>query len=324
MGQMRYRAALRQSLLEEMERDPRVVMLGEDIGKLGGSFAVSKGLLERFGPDRIIETPISESAIVATAVGMATLGMRPIAEMMFADFLTLGMDHIVNTAAKAVFSSGGRDPLPLVIRAPYGVIGAGMHHDQSPEAWVANVPGLKIAMPATPHDARGMLKAAIRDPNPVLFLEHKALYAMNGEVSDDEGVVPLGRARIARAGRDITVVATGAMVVLAEKTADELAREGIEVEVVDLRCIKPLDMDTVLASVSHTGRAVVLHEAPLLYGTGAEIAAQIAEHLFGRLQAPVRRMGAAEMPVPHNAAHRQAYLPGKDRLAALLRSMINP
>lgn len=321
MAQMRYRAALRQSLLEEMERDARVVMLGEDIGKLGGSFAVSKGLLERFGPDRIIETPISESAIVGTAVGMAMLGMRPIAELMFADFITLGMDHIVNTAAKAIFSSGGVDTLPLVIRAPYGVVGAGMHHDQSPEAWVANVPGLKIAMPATPADARGMLKAAIRDPNPVLFLEHKALYSMNGEVPEGEGVVPLGKARIAREGRDLTVVATGAMVMLAQKTADELAKQGVEVEVIDLRCLKPLDMDTVLESVRKTRRAVVLHEAPLLYGTGGEIAAQISEHLFSQLMAPVRRIGAAETPVPHNLDHRAWYLPSKEKLAALIVSM---
>ncbi|VWX61684.1 2-oxoisovalerate dehydrogenase subunit beta [Burkholderiales bacterium 8X] len=324
MAMMRYRAALRQGLLEEMERDPRVVMLGQDIGRLGGSFAVSKGLLERFGAKRIIETPISESAIVGTAVGMAMMGMRPIAELMFADFLTLGMDHLVNSAAKAVFSSGGVDPLPMVVRTPYGAVGAGMHHDQSPEAWVANVPGLRIAMPATPADAKGMLAAAIRDPNPVLFMEHKALYSMNGEVPDGDLVVPLGKARIARDGRDATAVASGAMVALAESAAKALATEGIEVEVVDLRSLKPLDMDTILDSVRRTRRAVVLHEAPLLYGTGAEIAAQIGEALFGHLLAPVRRMGAAETPVPHQQSHRQWYMPQAAQLTALLRSLVQP
>lgn len=319
--QMKYRAALRQALLEEMQRDPAVVMLGQDIGRLGGSFAVSKGLLETFGPQRIIETPISESAIVGTAVGMAMAGLRPIAELMFADFLTLGMDHLVNSAAKAVFSSGGVDPLPLVVRAPYGAVGAGMHHDQSPEAWVANVPGLKIAMPASPADARGMLKAAVRDPNPVLFLEHKALYGLSGEVPEGEGVVPLGKATIARPGRDVTVVALGAMVVQAQRVAAELARDGVEVEVVDLRSLKPLDMDTVLESVRRTRRALVLHEAPLMYGVGGEIAAGISEALFGHLLAPVRRIGAAEMPVPHNADHRDAYMPSRERIATVLRAL---
>lgn len=321
MTQMRYRAALRQALLEEMARDPSVVMLGQDIGRLGGSFAVSKGLLEIYGPDRIIETPISESAIVGAAVGMAMLGMRPVAELMFADFITLGMDHLVNSAAKAVFSSGGVDALPLVVRAPYGLIGAGMHHDQSPEAWVANVPGLKIAVPATPADARGMLKAAIRDPNPVLFLEHKALYGVNGEVPDDDGVVPLGKASIARAGRDASIVAFGAMVAQAQRAAEDMVAEGIEVEIIDLRSLKPLDMDTVLESVRRTRRALVLHEAPLLYGVGGEIAAQIGEELFSHLLAPVRRIGAAEMPIPHNAEHRAAYLPSRERIAAAVRAL---
>lgn len=319
--QMKYRAAVRQALLEEMHRDPTVVMLGQDIGRLGGSFAVSKGLLETFGPQRIIETPISESAIVGTAVGMAMAGLRPIAELMFADFLTLGMDHLVNSAAKAVFSSGGVDPLPLVVRTPYGAVGAGMHHDQSPEAWVANVPGLKIAMPASPADARGMLKAAIRDPNPVLFLEHKGLYGLSGDVPEGDGMVPLGKATIARAGRDATVVALGAMVVQAQRAAAELAKEGVEVEVVDLRSLKPLDMDTVLESARRTRRVLVLHEAPLLYGVGGEIAARVSEELFGHLLAPVRRIGAAETPVPHNADHRDAYLPSRDRIATVLREL---
>lgn len=322
MAKMRYRAALRQALLEEMARDPVVVLLGQDIGRLGGSFAVSKGLLERFGPQRVIETPISESAVVGTAVGMAMMGMRPIAELMFADFLTLGMDHLVNSAAKAIFASGGQSPLPLVVRTPYGAVGAGMHHDQSPEAWVANVPGLQIVMPATPGDARGLLKAAIRDPNPVLFLEHKALYSQNGEVSEADEIVPLGKARVARAGRDITVIATGAMVVMAQRVAESLSEQGIEVEVVDLRCLKPLDMDTVLASVERTRRAVVVHEAPLMYGAGAEIAARISEALFSRLAAPVRRLGAHEIPVPYSVEHRNWYLPGDERLAGLIGATV--
>jgi pyruvate/2-oxoglutarate/acetoin dehydrogenase E1 component len=322
MAEVRYRVALRDAMLEEMQRDQGVVFIGQDIGKLGGSFAVSKGLLEQFGPKRVIETPISESAIVGTAVGMAMMGMRPIAELMFADFLTLGMDHIVNTAAKAIFASGGAATLPLVVRMPYGATGAGMHHDQSPEAWIANVPGLKIAMPVTVADAKGMLKAAIRDPNPVIFFEHKALYRSNGVVPDEDTIVPIGKARIARTGRDLSVIAVGAMVVLAEKVAQELAKDGIEVEVVDLRSIRPLDMNTVLASVRGTRRALVIHEAPLLYGIGAEIAAQIAEQLFGELAAPVRRIGAPDMPVPSHQTHRAAYLPSGVQLADAIRKTI--
>lgn len=321
MPTMKYRAALRQALLEEMQCDPSVVLLGQDIGRLGGSFAVTKGLLDAFGSTRVIETPISESAIVGTAVGMAMMGMRPVAELMFADFLTLGMDQLVNSAAKAVFSSGGVDPLPLVVRTPYGAVGAGMHHDQSPEAWVANVPGLKIAVPASPHDARGMLKAAIRDPNPVLFLEHKALYGLSGEVNEGDRSVPLGKAAIAREGRDVSVIAFGAAVVQAQRVASDLAKEGLEIEVIDLRSLKPLDMDTVLDSARRTRRALVLHEAPLMYGVGGEIAAQISEQLFGHLLAPVRRIGAAEMPVPHNPEHRDAYLPSRERIAVALREL---
>jgi len=323
MPRMKYRAALREAIGEEMARDADVVLIGEDIGRLGGSFAVSKGLLDQFGADRVIETPISESAIVGTAVGMAMMGMRPIAELMFADFLTLGMDQLVNSAAKAVFASGGTRPLPLVVRTPYGAVGAGMHHDQSPEAWVANVPGLKIAMPTTPGDAKGMLKAAVRDPNPVLFLEHKGLYGANGDVGGTDDLVPIGKARIARSGRDLSVIATGAMVRLAEATATALAADGIELEVVDLRSLRPLDMDTVLASVTRTRRAVVIHEAPLLFGTGGEIAAGIADALFGQLLAPVRRIGAAETPVPHHAAHRDWYLPSQARLAATVLDLVN-
>ncbi len=322
MANVRYRAALKDALFEEMQRDHRVVLIGQDIGKLGGSFAVSKGLLDQYGPDRVIETPISESAIIGTAVGMAMMGMRPVAELMFADFLTLGMDHLVNGAAKAIFSSGGARELPLVVRTPYGATGAGMHHDQSPEAWVANVPGLKIAMPVTSADAKGMLKAAIRDPNPVLFLEHKALYKNSGAVPDDDVIVPLGKARIAREGRDITVIGLGATVTLAEKVAAELSQEGIEIEVVDVRSIRPLDMDTILASVGKTRRAIVIHEAPMLYGIGAEIVAQLSEHLFKELAAAVRRIGAPDMPVPSHKSHRDFYLPSAPQLAQLVKQVI--
>lgn len=319
MANVTYRGALRDALFEEMTNDARVVLLGQDVGKLGGSFAVSKGLLDSFGSARVIETPISESAIVGAALGMAMMGMRPVAELMFADFLTLGMDHLVNGAAKAIFSSGGTQPLPLVVRTPYGATGAGMHHDQSPEAWAANVPGLKIVMPVTPADAKGMLKAAIRDPNPVLFLEHKALYRTRAAVGGTDDIVPLGKARIARQGQHVSVIGFGAMVVLAEKVAEVMAQEGVEVEVIDVRSIRPLDIETIVDSSRRTGRAVVIHEAPTLYGVGAEISAQISERLFGQLHAPVRRVGAPDMPVPNHAEHRKHYLPDEAALIAAIR-----
>lgn len=321
MPDIRYRAALTLAMKEEMAQDDSVVLLGQDVGRLGGSFAVSRGLLDEFGADRVIETPISESAIVGAAVGMAMMGKRPIAELMFSDFLTLGMDHIVNTAAKAIFSAGGQVDLPLVVRMPYGATGAGMHHDQSPESWIANVPGLKIVFPATVADARALLRASVRDPNPVVFFEHKALYRLSGD--PDAPTLPLGKARVAREGRDVTVVAYGAMVQLAEKVAGKLAADGIEVEVIDLRSIRPLDMDTVLASVERTGRAVIIHEAHLFYGVGAEIAAQLNETLFGRLKAPVRRVGAPDYPVPVHLSHRKAYLPDEDALSGAIRSTLS-
>lgn len=321
MPDIRYRAALTLAMKEEMAQDDSVVLLGQDVGRLGGSFAVSRGLLDEFGADRVIETPISESAIVGAAVGMAMMGKRPIAELMFSDFLTLGMDHIVNTAAKAIFSAGGQVDLPLVVRMPYGATGAGMHHDQSPEGWIANVPGLKIVFPATVADARALLRASVRDPNPVVFFEHKALYRISGD--PDAPTLPLGKARVAREGRDVTVVAYGAMVQLAEKVAGKLAAEGIEVEVIDLRSIRPLDMDTVLASVERTGRAVIIHEAHLFYGVGAEIAAQLNETLFGRLKAPVHRVGAPDYPVPVHLTHRKAYLPDEDALSGAIRSTLS-
>lgn len=321
MPDIRYRAALTLAMKEEMAQDDSVVLLGQDVGRLGGSFAVSRGLLDEFGADRVIETPISESAIVGAAVGMAMMGKRPIAELMFSDFLTLGMDHIVNTAAKAIFSAGGQVELPLVVRMPYGATCAGMHHDQSPESWIANVPGLKIVFPATVADARALLRASVRDPNPVVFFEHKALYRLSGDA--DAPTLPLGKARVAREGRDVTVVAYGAMVQLAEKVAGKLAADGVEVEVIDLRSIRPLDMDTVLASVERTGRAVIIHEAHLFYGVGAEIAAQLNETLFGRLKAPVRRVGAPDYPVPVHLSHRKAYLPDEDALTGAIRSTLS-
>lgn len=319
MAEMRYRAALRQAILEEMDRDSSVVMLGQDIGALGGSFAVSKGLLDRFGSDRIIETPISESAIVGTGVGLAMAGLRPIVELMFADFLTLGMDHVVNSAAKAIFASGGEQGLPLVVRTPYGATGSGMHHDQSPEAWIANVPGITIAMPTSAGDAKGMLKAAIRSNNPVVFLEHKSLYRSSGQVPDGDHVVPLGKASITRPGKDVTIIALGAMVRLAEQAAEILAHEGVDVEVVDIRSIRPLDTETIFESVGRTRRAIVAHEAPALYGIGGEIASQISENLFSRLVAPVRRIGAPDTPVPYVRDHLEWYLPNRNEFVETVR-----
>ena len=310
MREITYREAIREALREEMRRDARVFVMGEDVADAGGVFKVTLGLLAEFGPERIFDTPLSESAIVGAAVGASLMGMRPVAELMFADFTTIAMDAIVNHAAKIHYMSGGEVSASLVVRMAYGAgPKRGSHHTQSVESWLANVPGLTIVMPSTPYDAKGLLKAAIRTPNPVVFLEHKLLYGKKGEVPDAEYVVPIGKAEIKRVGDAVTVVASGRMVDRALTAAQTLAGEGLYAEVIDLRSIQPLDEETILASVEKTGRLVIVHEAPVRGGFGGEIAAVVANQALGFLDAPIQRVGAPWTPVPFGPVLVDAYVP---------------
>ncbi|MEW5984543.1 MAG: alpha-ketoacid dehydrogenase subunit beta [Acidobacteriota bacterium] len=319
MRELTCREAIREALREEMDRDGSVFVFGEDVADYGGVFKVTEGLLEEFGPERIFDTPLSESAIVGAAVGAAVMGMRPVVEVMFADFTTIAMDALVNHAAKMNYMSGGETPAPLVVRMAYGAGPRwGSHHTQSVEAWLANVPGLTIVMPSTPHDAKGLLKSAIRTPNPVVFLEHKLLYGKKGEVPEDDYVVPLGTANVAHPGDAVTVVATGLMVHRALDAARALRADGIDAEVIDLRSIQPLDEETILASVEKTGRIVIAHESPVRGGFGGEIAAVVAEKALGFLDAPVQRVGAPWTPVPFGQVLVDAYVPSE---AAIIRAV---
>ena len=321
MRETRYVKAINEALLEEMARDERVFIVGEDVGFGGGAFAATRDLLDRFGERRVRDTPISEAAIVGVATGAAMRGLRPVAEIMFADFLTLSMDQIVNQLAKARYMFGGMYRMPVVIRAACGGgLNAGPQHSQSLEAWFAHVPGLKVVMPATPHDAKGLLKSAIRDDNPVLFLEHKALYASKGEIPDEEYVVPIGKAAVRRPGQDVTVVAASRMVQVALEAAATLAAEGVDVEVIDLRTISPLDRDAILASVDKTARLVVAHEAVKAFGFGAEIVALVCEELPRRVTR-VARVGAPSVPVPF--AQEQQYLPAARDVVEAVRRVVS-
>jgi pyruvate/2-oxoglutarate/acetoin dehydrogenase E1 component len=327
MRELTFLEAINEALHEEMARDERVFIMGEDVrigyGK-GGAFGATKGLLDKFGPERVIDMPISESAIAGTAVGAALWGMRPIAEIMFSDFLTLAMDHIVNSAAKMRYAYAGEAIVPVVFRMACGAgVGAAMHHSQSPEAWITNVPGLKVVMPSTPHDAKGLLKSAIRDDNPVVFFEHKFLYSrLKGMVPEEEYLVPLGKADIKRAGEDLTIIATGAMVHQALAAADILAGDGIKAEVLDPRTLVPLDKATIFQSLEKTGRVVIVHEAPKTGGIGGEIAAVVAEEAFYSLDAPIKRVGAPFTPVPAHPILEKFYLPNADKIVAAARELL--
>ncbi len=312
-----------------MARDANGVLIGLDIGRQGGLFGATRGLWQRFGAERVIDTPISEAGFTGAAIGMALEGLRPVVEMQFADFVTVAFDQLATVAAKMHFMTRGTSRVPLVVRMPYGVnvsgqgymTGAGLHHSQSPEAWFCHVAGLKVAMPSSPADAVGLLESSIRDDDPVMFFEQKGLYfSQRGAVPDGEHLVPLGRAAVRRAGRDVSVVATGAMVGMACAVAEKLEPEGISVEVIDPRTLVPLDRETILASVARTGRAVITHEAPLTAGFGAEIAAVIAEEGFGSLRASVRRVCALDMPVPAGALAAGA-LPSEARIEAAVRQV---
>jgi pyruvate/2-oxoglutarate/acetoin dehydrogenase E1 component len=317
-----YSQAIIEALAEELERDPTALYLGEDIG-FGGVFGLSRGLQKRFGKHRVIDTPISENLIVGAGVGAAITGTRTIVELQFADFVAVAMDEIYNKAAKWRYMHGGQFKVPLVILAPEGAIGgAGPEHSQCPEALFWSAPGLYVLTPSTPADVKGLLKTAIRDDNPVLVMPHKALLNVSGEVPDGDHVVPLGQAALCREGRDVTVVAWSAMVPKALKAAAKLAEEGIEVEVIDPRGVRPFDFDRVVDSVSKTGRLVIAHEAPVMGGPGAEVAAVVAERALMYLEAPIRRVGAPDVPIPQSALLEKLIIPKTDDIAGAVRACV--
>ncbi|MFT4247630.1 MAG: alpha-ketoacid dehydrogenase subunit beta [Pseudomonas sp.] len=321
MTEVRFLKAVNQALHDAMRDDPTVIMIGEDIAAAGGSFKATKGLLETYGPSRVYDAPIAEATIAGIAVGAALTGARPVAEIMFMDFVTLTMDMLVNQAAKARSMFGGQGSVPMVLRTPHGGgLSAGPQHSQCLEAWFAHIPGLKVVVPATPADAYGLLRAAIEDPDPVIVVENKALYAIKGDLPEVPERVAIGKGRIARAGRDATVVAYGATVAMALEAAQQLAGEGLEIEVVDLRSIQPWDEALVLESLGRTHRLVVAHEAVEAFGVGAEIVARMADVGFDELDAPIVRVAAPFAPVPFSPVLEKHYRPtGQDIVAALRR-----
>ncbi|OGB91845.1 MAG: pyruvate dehydrogenase [candidate division NC10 bacterium RIFCSPLOWO2_12_FULL_66_18] len=316
MPEITYIEAIRQALWEEMERDERVFLIGEDIGVYGGAFKITMGFLEKFGEDRVIDTPIAESAIVGSAVGAALMGLRPVVEMQFSDFIACGFDQIVNMAAKFHYRTG--TSVPLVIRGPSGGgVHGGPFHSQNPEGWFVHVPGLKVLAPSTPYDAKGLLKAAIRDPDPVIYFEHKYLYRrIKGKVPDDDFTVPIGKAEVKREGADLSVITYGAMIHQAFEAANRLSAKGIEVEILDLRTLLPLDREAILATARKTGKVVVVHEATRTGGVGGEVVAVIAEGAFDRLDGPILRVTAPDTPVPFTAPLEEAFLPNADTIVA--------
>ena len=321
MREITFAEAIREALREEMHRDPSVFIMGEDVGVFGGVFGVTAGLYEEFGPDRVRDTPISESAIVGGGLGAAMMGMRPVVEIMFGDFLMCAGDQIVNQAAKARYMSGGKAKVPLTIRVTTGAPGsAAAQHSQSPESWFMNVPGLKIAVPATPADAKGLLKTALRGEDPVLFFEHKMLYAVRGPVPEDpDFTVPFGAANVVRPGRDVTIIAIGGMLAKALAAADALTQEGIEAEVIDPRTLVPLDKEALIRSLAKTGRVVIVHEAHKRAGPGAEIAAVLAEEAVEYLDGPIVRVAAKNVPIPYSPVLEEEVLPGVEDILAAVR-----
>jgi pyruvate dehydrogenase E1 component beta subunit len=310
MPVLSYREALSDALREEMERDPNVFILGEDIGFFGGAFKVTEGLLAEFGEKRVIDTPIAEGLIVGAAIGAAMVGLRPIAELMTVNFALLAMDQIVNHAAKIRYMFGGKTKIPLVVRAPGGGGSQlGAQHSQSLESYFLHCPGLKVVIPATPEDAKGLLKESIRDDNPVIFLEHEHLYNTKGEVPAEEYTIPLGKAALKRTGTDITIIAYSNMVLTALEAADRLEKEGISVDLIDLRTLNPLDITTITTSVKKTNRAIIVEEDWKTGGTGAEISAQIYERVFTALDAPVIRVAGKDVPMPYAKNLERAAIP---------------
>jgi pyruvate dehydrogenase E1 component beta subunit len=324
MREITYADAVREAMCEEMRRDENVFLMGEDIGVYGGAFGVSKGMLREFGAERVRETPISETAFVGAGVGAALMGMRPIVELMFSDFISVCIDQIINQAAKLRFMFGGAVSAPMVVRAAAGGgTGAAAQHSQSLESLYTNVPGLKVAAPSTPYDAKGLLKSAIRDNNTVIFLEQKKLYRVKGEVPEEEYTIPLGSADVKRAGNDVTIISYGRTAPMCLTAADKLAAEGVHAEVLDLRTLVPLDADAIEKSVKKTRRVVIVHESVEFSGFGAEIAARIAAgETFFHLDAPIKRVGARYCPIPFSPVLEASVFPTPERIESAVRETL--
>jgi len=323
MARITMREAISQALMEEMDRDPAVFIMGEEVGVWGGTYAVTKGFYDKYGPERVKDTPIAESVIVASAIGAAMVGQRPIAELMTINFAFAAMDSIVNQAAKLHYMFAGQFKVPLVIRAVGGggrQLGA--THSQTPDVIFAHFPGLKVVSPGTPEDAKGLLKSAIRTDDPVLFIEHAAMYQTRGEVPEEEYLIPIGKSKVQRPGSDVTVVTYCKGLELSMKAADELAKEGIQIEVVDLRTLRPLDMEPVLESFKKTNRAVVVEEGWRSYGVGAEVASRIYEEAFDFVDAPIRRVAQKEVPLPYNRELEQSALPQVPDIVSAVKEVL--
>jgi pyruvate dehydrogenase E1 component beta subunit len=324
MRELSYMEALREAIQQAMEKDERVFLIGEDIGIYGGAFGVSAGLLEKFGPDRIIDTPISEAGIAGACVGAAVTGMRPIGEIQFSDFVVLAMEQLVMQGAKMRFMFGGKAELPFVIRLAGGSgTGAAAQHSQSLENWFVHVPGLKVVMPSSPYDAKGLLLSAIEENNPVMFFEHKLLYKTKGDVPEEMYTIPLGKSKVVREGKDLSVIATSIMVSRSIEAAEILSKEGIELEVIDPRTLKPLDEEPITASVKKTGKALIVHEAVKTGGFGGEISAVIMESdAFGYLDAPIRRLAGLDMPIPYNRTLEHHAVPQVEDIVEEARKLV--
>jgi len=321
--ELSYIEAIREALAEEMRRDPKVFVLGEDVGAYGGAFGVTQGLYDEFGEMRVIDTPISESAIIGVSIGASLRGYRPVAEMQFADFISCGFDQIVNQAATLRYRYGGRASVPIVVRAPSGGnVGGGLYHSQNPEAWFVHRPGLKVVAPSTAWDAKGLLKAAIRDDNPVIYFEHKYLYRRaKGPVPEGDEIVPIGAAAVRREGRDATLLTYGAMVTPSLEAADRVAKDGLEVEVIDLRTLMPFDKKTIFQSVEKTSRALIVHEDVKTLGIGAELSAVLMEERFEHLDAPVMRVTQPDTHTPFSHVLEEFILPNADKITDALRRL---
>lgn len=322
MPELAIRDALKEAIREEMLANDRVIVMGEDVGRYGGSYGVTKGLLEEFGEDRIIDTPISELGFVGAGIGAAMAGLRPIVEIMTINFSFLAIDQIINSASKVHYMSGGQINAPIVIRmASGGGLALAAQHSHSLENWYAHIPGLKVICPSNSHDAKGLLKTALKDENPVIFIENTAIYGQRGEVPDGEYYIPFGKARIVRPGKDVSIIGYSGSVNQATRAADILAAEGIDAEVIDLRSLRPLDSEAIIASVKKTNRAVVVEHAWRFGGFGSEVAAQIQEHAFDYLDAPVGRVAGVEVPMPYSFELEKAALPSEQQVAAAVRAL---
>lgn len=325
MREITYAEAIREAMTLEMRRDPDIFFFGEDIGLYGGAFGVSVGMFEEFGEQRVRDTPISEAVLVGAAAGAAVTGTRPIVEIQFSDFITIGMDQLVNQAAKMCYMFGGRAQVPMVLRTPSGSgTGAAAQHSQSLEAWYAHVPGLKLVIPSTPYDAKGLLISAIRDNNPVVFMEQKLLYRRKGEVPEESYTIPLSKSDIKREGKDLTIVTYGRMLPTCMEIADEMsASDGVEIEIVDPRTLRPLDAEPIIASAKKTGRVLIVHEAVQFGGYGGEIAATIADsEAFYYLDAPIRRLGGLDIPIPYNPELERNAVPTPERIRETIQGML--